>query len=258
MTKVVLLLLSLCVPLFAQTPGLDAYFRGIEVRRQVLRQVRRQEQLDRAAEEQRQIENSFERTRLELERQRLELEKRRQSTPARSPQPLAAQKQEGTLEVNQAMLVLAIRYPDFPDYADALTDLSSIFSPGNSSGFTVERYLEGLYLIAKHTSPSQGSDSKLPRITLAVTSDPPSAEILVNGKFVGSTPTTRSLDPGEYSVEVSKKGFKSWIRSVDLKSGDSVTLHAELPNVQAQPPAQNQSTATDQPTPITKHGLPKH
>ena len=269
MARPIVLLLLLSVPVSAQSydnPIIESLKRYNE--------RRRQDRLDRAAEDQRQFESRLARERLELERRQLELETR--PRPTLRPEAAAVEKQRVALQVNEAVLALAKRYPDFVDYADAAADLVSTFPPGNSSRFSVERYLESLYLIAKYTTKDpDGAGSRikepsaqkfisrkaepLKQIILAVTSDPPGAGILLNGKFVGSTPTTKFLEAGEYSVEVSKRGFEGWTRSVNLKSGDSVTLHAELPNIQSQPVPQNESSdqgQTDQPKPIKVHGLP--
>ena len=54
----------------------------------------------------------------------------------------------------------------------------------------------------------------------------------MNGEFAGGTPTTRTVAPGQYMVEVSKLGSRSWLRSVKIKAGDSVGIHAELQSLQ--------------------------
>ncbi len=58
-------------------------------------------------------------------------------------------------------------------------------------------------------------------------SEPAGAEVFVNGKFVGSTPSSISLAPGEYSVEVRKRGYETWEREVTITGGD-VKVLAEL------------------------------
>lgn len=60
-------------------------------------------------------------------------------------------------------------------------------------------------------------------------SDPNGGEIFVNGKFVGSTPSKISLAPGEYRVEIRKRGYETWQRDVTITGGD-VAILAELVN----------------------------
>jgi len=62
---------------------------------------------------------------------------------------------------------------------------------------------------------------------LQVTSSPQGADIEVNGKFVGNTPSAIHLEPGDYTVAVKKNGYSSWERKVTV-SGGSVSLLAEL------------------------------
>lgn len=62
---------------------------------------------------------------------------------------------------------------------------------------------------------------------LDVTSSPAGADIEVNGRFVGNTPSAIHLAAGEYTVAVKKTGFSSWERKVKV-SGGNVTLLAEL------------------------------
>lgn len=114
-----------------------------------------------------------------------------------------------------------------------LSGLTRLFAPGTSSEWTLERYLEGLYLIAKHSSsPASSGATLVPESRFVITSEPQGAEILVNGEFAGGTPTTRTVAPGQYMVEVSKLGSRSWLRSVKIKAGDSVGIHAELQSLQ--------------------------
>jgi hypothetical protein len=60
-----------------------------------------------------------------------------------------------------------------------------------------------------------------------VTSAPVGADILVDGKFVGSTPSTLQLAPGDHNINVQKNGFSAWNRTIHVVPGD-VTVNAEL------------------------------
>jgi hypothetical protein len=63
---------------------------------------------------------------------------------------------------------------------------------------------------------------------ISVTSPVASAEIEVDGVFVGNTPTTLHLSPGPHRVVV-KHGTKAWTRTVQVTAGSTVSLNAALP-----------------------------
>ncbi|HXE91253.1 MAG TPA: PEGA domain-containing protein [Terriglobales bacterium] len=60
-----------------------------------------------------------------------------------------------------------------------------------------------------------------------VSSEPSGADIEVDGAFVGSTPSTLELAPGEHVISVKKSGYKAWERKLKI-TGGSIRLHAEL------------------------------
>lgn len=62
---------------------------------------------------------------------------------------------------------------------------------------------------------------------LDIASTPPGADIEVDGKFVGSTPSSITVEPGDHDVAVKKAGFATWERKVSVSSGH-VNLTAEL------------------------------
>ena len=64
--------------------------------------------------------------------------------------------------------------------------------------------------------------------TIVVKSTPDGADITVDGKFVGSTPSTLRLSPGEHSITIEKSGFKVWQRAITVSSAGSVTVEATL------------------------------
>jgi hypothetical protein len=63
--------------------------------------------------------------------------------------------------------------------------------------------------------------------SLAVNSSVSSADIEVDGAFVGNTPSTVSVKPGQHTITVKKKGYADWSRSMNV-SGSEVRLNAEL------------------------------
>jgi hypothetical protein len=62
---------------------------------------------------------------------------------------------------------------------------------------------------------------------LSVSSSPSGADIEVDGKFVGSTPSSIRIGAGDHSIAVKKKGFAVWNRNITA-SGGNVTINAEL------------------------------
>jgi hypothetical protein len=64
--------------------------------------------------------------------------------------------------------------------------------------------------------------------SVSFTSTPVGAEITVDGRFVGSTPSKLMLFAGEHSVRVEKAGYPPWVRKVALTAGGVVTLDANL------------------------------
>lgn len=50
--------------------------------------------------------------------------------------------------------------------------------------------------------------------SVAITSTPAGADVEVDGKFVGDTPATVQLSPGDHAIKISKKGYKTWERTL--------------------------------------------
>src|SRR5258708_6092707 len=79
----------------------------------------------------------------------------------------------------------------------------------------------------------QPSPTSLPAVASAaaaqfdISSTPTGADIEVDGKFVGSTPSSVTVSPGDHDVVVKKSGFAAWERKVTASSGH-VNLSAEL------------------------------
>jgi hypothetical protein len=62
---------------------------------------------------------------------------------------------------------------------------------------------------------------------LDISSTPAGADIEVDGKFVGSTPSSISLAPGDHEISVKKNGFSVWDRKLSVSSGH-INVNAEL------------------------------
>lgn len=64
--------------------------------------------------------------------------------------------------------------------------------------------------------------------TLAVRSTPEGADITVDGKFKGSTPSSLRVEAGDHSVYVEKPGFRKWQRTVSIDAGSNIRLDMTL------------------------------
>lgn len=62
---------------------------------------------------------------------------------------------------------------------------------------------------------------------VTIASTPSGADVEVDGKFVGNSPTTVQLSAGDHSIKISKKGYKSWERTL-ATSGSAANVNAEL------------------------------
>jgi hypothetical protein len=55
---------------------------------------------------------------------------------------------------------------------------------------------------------------------LEISSDPPGADIEIDGGFVGDTPSSVGIAAGEHTVTVSKNGYKQWQRTLKSSTGN--------------------------------------
>jgi hypothetical protein len=76
------------------------------------------------------------------------------------------------------------------------------------------------------TAPVQGADSTLSSVD--VKSDPDGADITVDDKYMGSTPSTLKLAPGDHKVKLEKSGFKAWERTLAVGAGGNANINATL------------------------------
>jgi hypothetical protein len=67
-------------------------------------------------------------------------------------------------------------------------------------------------------------DAGLASAKLVLESNPPGADIDVDGSFVGNTPSDVQVSEGDHTVSVKKTGFKDWERTLKVSAGSSVHL----------------------------------
>jgi PEGA domain len=63
---------------------------------------------------------------------------------------------------------------------------------------------------------------------VTIASDPPGADIYVDGQFVGQTPSVIHLPSGSHRVEVKSQGKHDWSRDLDVLKDSQLTLHPVL------------------------------
>ncbi len=64
--------------------------------------------------------------------------------------------------------------------------------------------------------------------TVSIKSTPDGADINVDGKYIGSTPSTIQLRAGDHTISLDKSGFKAWQRTLTMSPGGTVTVDATL------------------------------
>ncbi len=84
------------------------------------------------------------------------------------------------------------------------------------------------YAAMKSEAPPEAHDTHASSGNITVSSDPPGAEIYVDGKFVGQTPSTIELPAGSHHVEVKSRGRQEWARDLDVLKDSQLTLHPVL------------------------------
>src|SRR5208337_4625616 len=63
-------------------------------------------------------------------------------------------------------------------------------------------------------------------------STPPGAEVTLDGRYVGSTPSVLGLSTGTHVVLISLPGFAPWKRELSVAPGSELTVNAVLQKVQ--------------------------
>ena len=76
--------------------------------------------------------------------------------------------------------------------------------------------------------PASSTEAERNEAILRIESDPSRADVELDGKFVGNTPTTLRLKHGEYVVLVKKEGFQPWTRKVSALSDNELRIAVEL------------------------------
>ena len=78
-------------------------------------------------------------------------------------------------------------------------------------------------------TPAQNGSGADPALsTFDLKSTPDGAEITIDEKFMGSTPSSLRLAVGEHKIKLGKSGFKTWERTMTVNAGATATVNATL------------------------------
>jgi hypothetical protein len=67
--------------------------------------------------------------------------------------------------------------------------------------------------------------------TMTIKSDPEGAEITIDGKYVGNTPSTIQLEPGDHAISIKKANFTVWEKTITATAGGNVTVGPTLEKI---------------------------
>jgi len=74
-------------------------------------------------------------------------------------------------------------------------------------------------------TPAQGLP--VSPVSLEISSTPAGADIELDGSFVGNTPSSVGVSPGDHTIRLTKSGYASWERKVKTSTG-AVRISPEL------------------------------
>ncbi len=80
----------------------------------------------------------------------------------------------------------------------------------------------------KVDSKPAGKPAEPAKGTVNVSSNPPGADVFVDGDFVGNCPASLKLAPGKHTVTIKMSSYRDWSREITVQSGSEVQLSANL------------------------------
>jgi len=84
---------------------------------------------------------------------------------------------------------------------------------------------------AQQKTATAKADSATPepaKGTVNISSNPPGADVNLDGEFVGGSPATLTLLPGKHTVMVKISGYKDCSREITVQSGSEMQLTVNL------------------------------
>lgn len=144
-----------------------------------------------------------------------------QSGPAANSQPVALPSQSGSLTIARPLGVAPGQKAPAGAPAPAPAATESTSAPTAQVAPT-----------AAPAAPAHPGQEGVPgQVRCNFTSTPSGAEISLDGKYVGSTPSAISVSPGGHTVVFSMPGFAQWTRELSVAPGSDLTVNAILQKV---------------------------
>jgi len=81
---------------------------------------------------------------------------------------------------------------------------------------------------AESAAPLAATGPEVSLSSIEIKSIPDAAEITVDDKYMGSTPSNLRLAVGDHKNRLEKQGFKPWEKTLTVNSGESATVNASL------------------------------
>jgi hypothetical protein len=82
---------------------------------------------------------------------------------------------------------------------------------------------------AAETEPKPAAETPAPTNGIVnISSNPAGADVSLDGNFVGNSPATLKLSPGQHTVTLKMAGYTDWTRQISVQSGSEVQLTATL------------------------------
>src|SRR3984885_2310566 len=107
--------------------------------------------------------------------------------------------------------------------------------PSNSRPLNVAPGQKAALAPTRTASPSAAApaapavqESAASQVRCSFTTTPPGADITLDGKYVGSTPSVISVGAGAHTVVFSMPGFAPWTRELTVAAGSDLTVNAIL------------------------------
>lgn len=105
-------------------------------------------------------------------------------------------------------------------------------------GTEITAFVDGdMHLDMAHfgvATPPASAPAAPAQASLVINSNPPGADIEVDGAFVGNTPSTIPVAAGNHQISVKKKGYGDWNKTLSV-TGGNIHINADM---ESQTPAQ--------------------
>lgn len=100
--------------------------------------------------------------------------------------------------------------------------------PASVNGNSANGSPEAAQMKPAAATESAASAEPADAATLTIKSTPDSADVSVDGNFMGNTPASLKLSAGKHTVKVSHTGYKDWSREITVSGGSEMNLNAGL------------------------------